>query len=72
MLTLFLLRFPVSPLSASIRSVRSPFAHSRSTARGVDGARQRALQNPPKVTGCALIFPDAVPRFGPTVPLCAG
>ena len=37
--------FPVYP-------VRSPVAHSRSTARGVIGALQRALQNPPKVTGC--------------------
>jgi hypothetical protein len=37
--------FPVYP-------VRSPVAHSRTTARGVVGALQRALQNPPKVTGC--------------------
>ena len=37
--------FPVYP-------VRSPVAHSRSTARGVVGALQRALQNPPKVSGC--------------------
>ena len=45
--------FPVFP----VYPVTSPVAHSRSTARGVVWARQRALQNPLKVTGC-LIFPD--------------
>ena len=54
--------FPVYP-------VRSPVAHSRSTARGVVGALQRALQHLPKVTGCPD-FPRRRTeniRFGPTV-----
>ena len=54
--------FPVYP-------VRSPVAHSRSTARGVVGALQRALQHLPKVTGCPD-FPRRRTeniRFGPAV-----
>ena len=54
--------FPVYP-------VRSPVAHSRSTARGVVGAHQRALQHLPKVTGCPD-FPRRRTeniRFGPAV-----
>ena len=56
-------------LSLPVYPVRSPVAHSRSTARGVVGALQRARQNPPKVTGCPD-FPRRRTeniRFGPAV-----